>query len=75
MNSLLHCELCCRHRKQYPELQVYQDCVLIHDAFPKACHHALVIARQPGLTGPADLTSEHLPLLRSMQVHSVLLCL
>lgn len=58
----------CRHRSQYPEMQVYNDCVVIHDAYPKAQHHGLVIARQPGLIGPSDLTPEHLPLLQTMQV-------
>ncbi|KAL0039207.1 hypothetical protein WJX77_011408 [Trebouxia sp. C0004] len=56
-----------RHTDQYPEMQIYDDCVVINDAFPKACCHALVIARQEGLNGPADLRSEHLPLLGSMQ--------
>ena len=58
----------CRHIEQYPEMQIYDDCVIIDDAFPKAHCHALVIARQEGLDGPADLRPEHLPLLRSMQV-------
>ncbi|DBA69531.1 TPA: hypothetical protein ACH3X2_012731 [Trebouxia sp. C0005] len=56
-----------RHTKQYPEMQIYDDCVVINDAFPKARCHALVIVRQEGLDGPADLRPEHLPLLRSMQ--------
>lgn len=56
-----------RHSEQYPEMQIYDDCVFINDAFPKARWHALVIARQQGLDGPADLLPEHLPLLRSMQ--------
>ncbi|KAL0029264.1 hypothetical protein WJX79_006184 [Trebouxia sp. C0005] len=63
-----------RHTKQYPEMQIYDDCVVINDAFPKARCHALVIVRQEGLDGPADLRPEHLPLLRSMQAaaeHSI----
>ena len=58
----------CRHRDQYPEMQIYGDCVVINDAFPKARCHALVIARQEGLDGPADLRAQHLPLLHNMQV-------
>ena len=49
-------------------MRVYDDCVVINDAYPKARHHGLVIARQQGLGGPADLRPEHLPLLQSMQV-------
>lgn len=58
----------CRHRDQYPEMQIYADCVVINDAFPKARCHALVIARQEDLDGPADLRPHHLPLLHNMQV-------
>ena len=55
-------------------MQIYDDCVVINDAFPKARCHALVIARQEGLDGPADLRPEHLPLLRSMQVTLQIIC-
>lgn len=64
----------CRHTEQYPEMQIYDDCVVINDAFPKARCHALVIARQEGLEGPAGLRPEHLPLLRSMQVALQIIC-
>ncbi len=64
----------CRHTEQYPEMQIYDDCVVINDAFPKARCHALVIARQEGLNGPADLRPEHLPLLSSMQVTLQIIC-
>ncbi len=64
----------CRHTEQYPEMQIYDDCVVINDAFPKARCHALVIARQEGLNGPADLRPEHLPLLKSMQVMLQIIC-
>lgn len=46
---------------------VDEHCVLIHDAYPKARRHALVIARDPALDRPEDLTSEHIPLLQHMQ--------
>ncbi len=49
-------------------MQVHHDCVLILDKFPKAKHHALVIAREEGLDGPHLLRKEHLPLLQHMQV-------
>ena len=55
-------------------MRIYDDCVVINDAFPKARCHALVIARQEGLEGPADLRPEHLPLLRSMQVALQIIC-
>ena len=58
----------CRYRDQYPELQIYNDCVVINDAYPKARCHALVIARQEGLKGPMELGPQHLPLLHSMKV-------
>ena len=52
-------------------MQVHDDCVLILDKFPKAKHHALVIAREQGLDGPHLLRKEHLPLLQHMQVGRV----
>ncbi len=64
----------CRHTEQYPDMQIYDDCVVINDAFPKARCHALVIARQEGLDGPADLRPGHLPLLKSMQVMLQIIC-
>ena len=42
--------------------------VLIHDLYPKAMRHALVIARDAALQGLTDLSQEHLPLLEHMQV-------
>ncbi len=63
-----------RHTEQYPEMQIHDDCVVINDAFPKARCHALVIARQEGLEGPADLRPQHLPLLKSMQVTRQIIC-
>ncbi|KXZ48867.1 hypothetical protein GPECTOR_25g452 [Gonium pectorale] len=41
--------------------------VLMMDAFPKARHHALVVARDPALRSIANLTREHIPLLRHMR--------
>ena len=38
------------------------------DAYPKARHHALVVARDPSLVGPADLRRPHIPLLEHMRV-------
>ncbi len=55
-------------------MQIYDDCVVINDAFPKARCHALVIARQEGLNGPAHLRPEHLPLFKSMQVMLQIIC-
>jgi hypothetical protein len=43
------------------------SCVLIHDAFPKAQHHALVLPREAGLHDVTSLTRGHLPLLAHMQ--------
>lgn len=43
------------------------SCVLIHDAFPKAQHHALVLPREAGLHDVTSLTRDHLPLLAHMQ--------
>lgn len=44
------------------------DYVIIHDKYPKAALHGLVIARDLRLAGPMDLTAEHLPLLSTMKV-------
>ena len=49
-------------------MQIFSECVVINDAYPKARCHGLVIARSPGLNGPTDLRAEHLPLLQAMQV-------
>ncbi len=40
---------------------------MIQDGFPKAKHHALVIARDPLLRSIANLSKEHLPLLAHME--------
>lgn len=43
-------------------------CVRFKDPYPKARHHALVVARDLRLDGPADLTVQDVPLLEHMQV-------
>lgn len=58
----------CRYRAKYPEMVVTRECILIHDAFPKAAHHALVLPRDPSLHDMLSLTREHIPLLMQMKV-------
>ncbi|GFR50688.1 hypothetical protein Agub_g12940 [Astrephomene gubernaculifera] len=41
--------------------------ILIADAYPKARHHALVIARDPSLRSITDLRARHVPLLSHMR--------
>ena len=60
--------VCARHRAQYPDMYVDDRCVRFPDAYPKARHHALVVARHAQLNGPADLRRQHVPLLQHMQV-------
>ena len=55
-------------------MQISGDCVVINDAYPKARCHGLVIARTVGLSCPADLRAEHLPLLQAMQVRFLVCC-
>ena len=50
-----------------------KDCLLIHDAYAKAEHHALVLPMDPSLHDLHSLSREHLPLLRSMKVSNHLL--
>ena len=42
--------------------------VIIDDAYPKARCHSLVIARDPSLNGPANLSARHIPQLQQMKV-------
>ena len=42
--------------------------VIIDDKYPKARLHGLVVARDPALLAPTDLSQEHLPLLAAMKV-------
>ena len=58
----------CRCRDIYAEVRADDQCVLIPDMFPKARHHALIIARDMSLSGPDQLRAEHIPLLQHMQV-------
>ena len=51
-----------------------EQCLLMHDKYPKARRHALVIARTAGLDGPSQLGQEHLPLLRHMQASRTAWC-
>lgn len=57
-----------REQHRHPGMEVYQHYVIISDKYPKAQLHALVIARDPALSGPADLRRHHLPLLQEMKV-------
>lgn len=52
-------------------LRFTQHSVLMLDGYPKARHHALVLARDPALGGPGDLRREHLAILHDMQVCGV----
>lgn len=56
-----------RHRASQAIIHVDPSCVLMLDGFPKAQHHALVVAREPGLDSILQLTSAHLPLLAHMR--------
>ena len=67
--SCLSTSFClCRHSSRYPEMIVSEDCILIHDAFPKAAHHALVLPRDPSLHDVRSLNRAHIPLLKHMKV-------
>lgn len=54
---------------------VSEDCILIHDAFPKAANHALVLPRDPSLHDIRNLKKAHIPLLMHMKVRPPLNCL
>ncbi|XP_024536868.1 transcription factor bHLH140 isoform X2 [Selaginella moellendorffii] len=47
-------------------LEVTDDCVVLPDLYAKAKKHLLVVSRKAGLDSIADVTNEHLPLLREM---------
>ncbi|GAB4815963.1 hypothetical protein N2152v2_003009 [Parachlorella kessleri] len=51
-----------------PAFYTNDTVVRITDKFPKARHHALVIARDPRLQGPLDLTSADTALVEHMMV-------
>ncbi|GLC48946.1 hypothetical protein PLESTB_000165900 [Pleodorina starrii] len=57
------------HPEQAQQEVLYKDdqVIMIRDVYPKAKHHALVIARDPALRSIADLRQEHLQLLAHMQ--------
>lgn len=66
---------CCRERAAHPGMIVSSQFVIIHDKFPKAKLHGLVIARDPALVSPENLTADHLPLLEQMQARpATLVC-
>jgi aprataxin len=48
-------------------MHVDDQCVLMLDGYPKARHHALVVAREPALDSMDELASQHLPLLAHMR--------
>jgi Scavenger mRNA decapping enzyme C-term binding len=49
----------------------HDDKVLVmHDAYPKARHHILVIALDPGLLDISCLRSCHVPLLQHMRARA-----
>ena len=50
-----------------------EECILIHDAFPKAAHHALVLPREPTLHDVRSLNRAHIPLLTRMKVRDILI--
>lgn len=45
-----------------------EECILIHDAFPKAAHHALVLPVDTSLHDMHSLNRAHIPLLTHMKV-------
>ncbi|WOG88227.1 hypothetical protein DCAR_0207461 [Daucus carota subsp. sativus] len=47
-------------------IEILDDVVVLHDLYPKAEKHLLVVARAAGLDQLADVRPEHLHLLRSM---------
>ncbi|KAL8114870.1 hypothetical protein AgCh_021638 [Apium graveolens] len=47
-------------------IDILDDVVVLHDLYPKAEKHLLVVARAAGLDQLADVRSQHLPLLRTM---------
>ena len=51
-------------------LRLTEHSVLMLDGFPKAQHHALVLARDPALVGPRDLRRQHISVLRDMLVRN-----
>ncbi len=57
-----------RHYGTYPEMVLDDVCILIHDGFPKAAHHTLVMPRDPALSDMRSLTRLHIPLLQHMKV-------
>jgi aprataxin len=54
-------QLACR-----PGCVVDERCVLMPDLYPKARHHALVVARDAALWSVYDVRAQHAPLLRHM---------
>ncbi|KAL8196717.1 hypothetical protein R6Q57_024560 [Mikania cordata] len=53
-----------KHRNDVVE--ILDDVVVLNDIYPKAQKHLLVVARAEGLDRLADVTQEHLPILRTM---------
>ncbi|XP_073044532.1 transcription factor bHLH140 [Primulina eburnea] len=47
-------------------LEVSDDIIVMNDAYPKAQHHLLVLARADGLDCPAIVRREHISLLKTM---------
>lgn len=58
-----------RHRSRYPEMVLAEECLLIHDGFPKAEYHALVMPRDPSLHDLRSLSGAYMPLLKCMKVN------
>ena len=59
--------LACRHGGEYRNVYSDDTTVRIDDPYPKARTHRLVVARDPRLQGPLDLTATDLPLLAHMR--------
>jgi hypothetical protein len=51
-----------------------EDYVVIHDKFPKAKTHLLVVPRRVRVDEPRLLTTEHLPLLKEMYSVALQIC-
>lgn len=52
-------------------IEILDDVVVLNDAYPKAQKHILVVARAEGLDRLADVSQEHLPILRNMHAVGV----
>jgi aprataxin len=50
-----------------PVLYCDSECIIVPDKYPKSRYHILVLARDPKLQGPLDLTSDDVALVQHMK--------